>query len=477
MIANQLGRRNLTPAQMAYYRGEQYNLQKRQGKRTDVTSDQNDPKLQSTAARLADQHHVSAPTIKRDGAYARAVDIIAEAVGPAARQALLESGAKVTQHEVKQLADIAQVDPALAHRVLSDVRYAATPHAAKHCVRVAVEAIQEGIAMRGTESYLQRGVPAATLERFVSTLVVPSAAPQSGASDTIPPLVLEAEAPAVEETTAPATWPQTVSTGDYEWYTPPEVLDPVRAVLGEIDLDPASCDAAQARVQARTFYTAHDDGLRQPWHGKVFCNPPYKMPEIARFIGKLFEELDAQRTTAAILLVHSATETDWFQRAFARADAVCFPDGRIHFVSAARNGDHPCQGQALLYFGPQPSRFCAVFAALGVSTLVVYAAAESTQLALAEAPAMVADAAPSPDTAPSRAAVGLQMAVWLVVQQLQPCTNAQVAKALGKPRNATHQVLQALVKQGKARKEGQTYRVVDAPKGQTTAKKEEDPHV
>jgi ParB-like chromosome segregation protein Spo0J len=29
MIANQLGRRNLSPDQMAYYRGEQYNLQKR----------------------------------------------------------------------------------------------------------------------------------------------------------------------------------------------------------------------------------------------------------------------------------------------------------------------------------------------------------------------------------------------------------------------------------------------------------------
>ena len=36
MIANQLGRRNLTPEQMSYYRGEQYNLEKQQGKRTDL---------------------------------------------------------------------------------------------------------------------------------------------------------------------------------------------------------------------------------------------------------------------------------------------------------------------------------------------------------------------------------------------------------------------------------------------------------
>ena len=47
-------------------------------------------------------------------------------------------------------------------------------------------------------------------------------------------------------------------------------------------------------VQATTFYSLEDDGLRHPWPGTVFCNPPYKMPEVARFIGKLCEELDAK---------------------------------------------------------------------------------------------------------------------------------------------------------------------------------------
>ena len=54
------------------------------------------------------------------------------------------------------------------------------------------------------------------------------------------------------------------------------------------------------------------------------------------------------------------------------------------------------------------------------------------------------------------------MAVWLVVKKLQPCTNAQVAKVLGEERKRVHQALQALVKQGKARKEGLTYSWVDA---------------
>lgn len=46
-----------------------------------------------------------------------------------------------------------------------------------------------------------------------------------------------------------------------EWYTPPWCLALVREVLGTIDLDPASCEAAQRTVQASQYYTIHDNGL------------------------------------------------------------------------------------------------------------------------------------------------------------------------------------------------------------------------
>jgi ParB-like chromosome segregation protein Spo0J len=111
MIANQLGRRNLTPEQMSYYRGEQYNLQKQQGKRTDLTLDHTDTKSRNTAQRLADHHHVSEPTIKRDGAYATAVDTLAEMVGPEVRQALISRDLKLTQHDVKLLGTLLTASP------------------------------------------------------------------------------------------------------------------------------------------------------------------------------------------------------------------------------------------------------------------------------------------------------------------------------------------------------------------------------
>jgi phage N-6-adenine-methyltransferase len=205
-------------------------------------------------------------------------------------------------------------------------------------------------------------------------------------------LSLEPEASEVDD----ESWYEKVFTGDPEWYTPDEILDPVRQVLGTIDLDPASCAVAQARVQARTYYTRADDGLQQAWHGQVFLNPPYRFREVARFIGKLFKEMEAEHTTEAIVIVNSATSTSWFQSAFERADAVCFPQGKIKFHHATKNGLHPCAPQTILYYGDGAERFCEVFAAVGVTTRVEVSSAAYAQLALERREAATA-APPAPE--------------------------------------------------------------------------------
>ena len=84
-------------------------------------------------------------------------------------------------------------------------------------------------------------------------------------------------------------------TGENEWYTPAEYIEAVRACLGAIDVDPASSARAQESVRASRFFTRDNDGLRHDWHGRIWLNPPYSQPDIARFVDKLLAEIGAGR--------------------------------------------------------------------------------------------------------------------------------------------------------------------------------------
>jgi phage N-6-adenine-methyltransferase len=136
--------------------------------------------------------------------------------------------------------------------------------------------------------------------------------------------------------------------------------------MGGIDLDPASCATAQRRVRADNFFTKDDNGLEQEWHGRVWLNPPYSQPAIQQFIEKLVEEKSAGRLSEAILLVNNSTDTAWFQIAAGFAEAICWPRGRIRFMSpTGEQAGSPAMGQAFLYFGANSERFAELFAGVG----------------------------------------------------------------------------------------------------------------
>jgi hypothetical protein len=137
-------------------------------------------------------------------------------------------------------------------------------------------------------------------------------------------------------------------------------------VLGEIDLDPATCAQAQMIVKAaRSFHTIDTNGLDQPWHGRIWLNPPYHRDLAPAFIDKLNAEIDAGRVTAAIMLINNCTDTFWFAAASRRVASVCFTIGRINFYVPRRPDVLPTQGQTSFYYGDDPQLFEDVFCEIG----------------------------------------------------------------------------------------------------------------
>ena len=161
------------------------------------------------------------------------------------------------------------------------------------------------------------------------------------------------------------------STGDNEWYTPKEYIDAARDVLGEIDLDPASSKKANAVVKATRIFTINDDGLKQPWTGKVWMNPPYAADAVGKFIEKLAASVEDHGVSEALVLVNNATETKWFARLAGVASCLCFPTGRVRFWKPGSDLGAPLQGQCVAYIGKRASHFLKRFRTFGTVVEIV----------------------------------------------------------------------------------------------------------
>lgn len=163
----------------------------------------------------------------------------------------------------------------------------------------------------------------------------------------------------------------TNNSGNNEWYTPIEYIDAARRVMGVIDLDPASSLKANETVRAIEYFTEQRDGLRQPWAGRVWMNPPYASELIGHFCDRLVYFHECGDVKEAVVLVNNATETAWFGKLITQAKAVVFTRGRVRFIDMdGRPSGAPLQGQAVLYFGDNAHVFLKEFSGFGWGCLV-----------------------------------------------------------------------------------------------------------
>jgi len=178
-----------------------------------------------------------------------------------------------------------------------------------------------------------------------------------------------------------------------EWFTPSPYVEAAREVLGEIDLDPASHREANRIVRARRFYTEKGNGLRRPWFGRVFINPPGG--HVAPFWYRLMVAIAAREITAAIWIGYSLEQLQTLQGYEVRSPIqfpICIPDRRIPFVESSakrelrrlalveenrgrrreghelkpwKEAAQPSHANYITYIGRAPARFARVFGAFG----------------------------------------------------------------------------------------------------------------
>lgn len=105
-----------------------------------------------------------------------------------------------------------------------------------------------------------------------------------------------------------------------EWLTPPDII----GQLGPFDCDPCA-PVIRPWDTAKKHYTILDDGLKQPWNGVVWCNPPYNT-KAEKWLSRLADHGNG------IALIFARTETRWFvSEVWKKASALLFIEGRLHF--------------------------------------------------------------------------------------------------------------------------------------------------
>jgi hypothetical protein len=132
-----------------------------------------------------------------------------------------------------------------------------------------------------------------------------------------------------------------------DWVTPKKYFD---AINLEFNLDPAhpGIGAKYCSVPVRKVYTIKADGLKQPWDGSVWLNPPYgprygHLPWLKRLITH----------GNGIGLFWAYTSANWFHDVLLPAKAVLmFPSETIKFVRANGSiGRQPGHGNCFIGLG------------------------------------------------------------------------------------------------------------------------------
>lgn len=158
------------------------------------------------------------------------------------------------------------------------------------------------------------------------------------------------------------------TTGECEYYTPPEIIEAARQTLRGIDLDPASSETANKTVKAAHFKDQH--GLRGDWFGRVWLNHPFGRSTNGPWIEKLVREYQLRNVQAACCITYACTSEKWFRPLLYYPQ--CYLHPRTNYLlpdGTVKKG--VTKGSVVTYLGHDIASFAKNFRALGAVKIAI----------------------------------------------------------------------------------------------------------
>ena len=150
--------------------------------------------------------------------------------------------------------------------------------------------------------------------------------------------------------------------GNCEWYTPIDLVNAAREVMGSIDLDPASSEKANSQIGALRYYS--DNGLDRPWFGNVWMNHPFSRANNPLWVKRLVDWYESREGLQACCITFAATSETWFRPLLNYPQ--CFIHGRTnYYLPSGEKKTGVTKGSVITYLGNNTDKFKEVFSRFG----------------------------------------------------------------------------------------------------------------
>ena len=129
-----------------------------------------------------------------------------------------------------------------------------------------------------------------------------------------------------------------------DYYTPPFIF---KALGLEFDLDVCAPSQGVPWIPAKRSLSIIDDGLVTPWHGLIWCNPPFSN------ISPWIDKMEAHGNGIALVGI---SKSRWCNNAWNQSNSIMLLPSNLKFIRANGNSESILTATMLIGYGNQAVR-------------------------------------------------------------------------------------------------------------------------